>query len=99
MSAQPVPPLAVVTGASGFVGSHIVDELLARGARVRVTVRGSSSRRWLAGKPIEYADAALDDPDALRAAVEGADWVVHSAGLIRARNAAGVGKGCRPGAP
>lgn len=81
-------PLAVVTGASGFVGSHIVDELLLQGARVRAIVRGSSSRRWLEGKPVELADAALDDPAALERAVEGADWIVHAAGLIRARNAA-----------
>jgi len=81
-------PLAVVTGASGFVGSHVVDELLLRGARVRAVVRGTSSRRWLEGKPVELADAALDDPVALARAVEGADWIVHAAGLIRARNAA-----------
>lgn len=82
------PPLAVVTGASGFVGSHIVDELLRRGARVRAVVRGTSSRRWLEGKPVELADAALDDVRSLGAALEGADWVVHAAGLLRARNAA-----------
>lgn len=81
-------PLAVVTGASGFVGSHIVDDLLARGVRVRAVVRGSSSRRWLSGKAIEFADAAMEDEAALRRAATGADWVVHAAGLIRARNAA-----------
>jgi nucleoside-diphosphate-sugar epimerase len=81
-------PLAVVTGASGFVGSHIVDDLLARGVRVRAVVRGSSSRRWLNGKGIEFADAAMEDEAALRRAVADADWVVHAAGLIRARNAA-----------
>lgn len=81
-------PLAVVTGASGFVGSHVVDELLRQGARVRAVVRGSSSRRWLEGKPVELADAALDDSRALGAALEGADWVVHAAGVIRARSAA-----------
>jgi nucleoside-diphosphate-sugar epimerase len=81
-------PLAVVTGASGFVGSHIVDDLIARGVRVRAVVRGSSSRRWLDGKGIELADAAMEDEPALRRAAAGADWVVHAAGLIRARSAA-----------
>lgn len=81
-------PLAVVTGASGFVGSHIVDALLERGARVRAVVRGTSSRRWLTGKLVEFADSSLDDAAGLRRAVEGADWVIHVAGLIRARNAA-----------
>ena len=81
-------PLAVVTGASGFVGSHIVDELLRQGARVRAVVRGTSSRRWLEGKGIELADARLDDAGALARALEGADWIVHAAGLTSARNAA-----------
>ena len=80
-------PLAVVTGASGFVGSHIVDELLLRGARVRAIVRRSSSRRWLDGKPVELVDAALEDAGALAVALEGADWIVHAAGLIKARRA------------
>jgi nucleoside-diphosphate-sugar epimerase len=81
-------PLAVVTGASGFVGSHIVDDLIARRVRVRAVVRGSSSRRWLDGKGIEFADAAMEDEPAIRRALAGADWVVHAAGLIRARSAA-----------
>ncbi len=55
---------------------------------MRAVVRGSSSRRWLEGKGIELADAALHDEAALRRAVGGADWVVHAAGLIRARSAA-----------
>ena len=81
-------PLAVVTGASGFVGSHIADELLRSGARVRCVLRRSSSRRWLEGKPVEIVKAPLDDPAALAEAVAGATWIVHAAGLTSARNAA-----------
>ena len=81
-------PLALVTGASGFVGSHIVDELLRRGARVRCLLRATSSRRWLEGKPIEVAPGDVCEPSGLEAAVEGADWIVHAAGLTRARDAA-----------
>ena len=81
-------PLAVVTGASGFVGSHIADELLRRGARVRCVLRRTSSRRWLEGKPLEIVTAPLDDPSALAGAVAGATWIVHAAGLTSARNAA-----------
>jgi nucleoside-diphosphate-sugar epimerase len=86
--ARPDVPLAVVTGASGFVGSHVVDALLRRGATVRCIVRGSSSRRWLEGKPVEIVVAALDDAPALEAALAGATWIVHAAGLTSARNAA-----------
>jgi len=80
--------LAVVTGASGFVGSHVVDALLRRGARVRCILRRSSSRRWLDGKPVEIVVAGLDDAPALEAALVGATWIVHAAGRTSARNAA-----------
>jgi len=81
-------PLALVTGASGFVGSHIVDELLRRGARVRCLLRSTSSRRWLEGKPVEFAEGDVSNPEGLDAAVAGADWIVHAAGLTHAKDAA-----------
>ena len=80
-------PLALVTGASGFVGSHIVDELLRRGARVRCLVRATSSRRWLEGKDVDLADGDVCDPAGLDAAASGADWIVHAAGLTHAPSA------------
>jgi nucleoside-diphosphate-sugar epimerase len=79
-------PLAVVTGGSGFVGSHIVDELLGRGVRVRCVLRRSSSTRWLDGKAVEIVVAPLDEAGALAAAVAGATWIVHAAGITSARN-------------
>ncbi|HEU4725943.1 MAG TPA: NAD(P)-dependent oxidoreductase [Candidatus Eisenbacteria bacterium] len=85
---SPDAPLAVVTGASGFVGSHVADELLRGGARVRCLLRRTSSRRWLEGKPLEIVTTSLDDPAALAEAVAGATWIVHAAGLTSARNAA-----------
>ena len=82
------PPLALVTGASGFVGSHVVDELLRRGVSVRCLLRSTSSRRWLDGKPVEIVDGDVCARETLDAAVQGADWLVHAAGLTHARNAA-----------
>lgn len=84
----PDGPLAVVTGASGFVGSHVVDDLLRRGVRVRCLLRERSSRRWLEGKPVEIRVAPLDKPSRLAPALEGADWIVHAAGLTAAASAA-----------
>lgn len=81
-------PLAVVTGASGFVGSHIVDELLRRGARVRCLVRPTSPRQWLEGKPVELWIGDVRSPGGLAGAVQGATWIVHAAGLTKARSAA-----------
>ena len=79
--------LAVVTGASGFVGSHIVDELIRQGARVRCLLRPGSSTRWLDGKPIEIARLDLRDVAKLTESVQGAVWIVHAAGLTHARSA------------
>ena len=79
-------PLAVVTGASGFVGSHIVDELLRQGARVRCLLRSTSTTRWLDGKEVEITRLDLRDGSRLEAALRGADWIVHAAGLTHARS-------------
>jgi nucleoside-diphosphate-sugar epimerase len=79
--------LAVVTGASGFVGSHIVDELLRHEVRVRCLVRPGSPTRWLDGKPVEVVRLRFDRVEPIEAALRGAAWVVHAAGLTRARSA------------
>ncbi len=74
----------LVTGASGFVGSHLVDALVARGDEVTALLRPSSSRRWLAGHPVRILAGALDDPAFLESAVRGQDVVFHVAGVITA---------------
>jgi nucleoside-diphosphate-sugar epimerase len=79
-----VSPLAVVTGATGFAGSHVADALVAGGWRVRVPVRATSSRRWLPAAGVECVPAELRDPASLPALVSGAAWVFHFGGLTRA---------------
>ncbi|HEY3107316.1 MAG TPA: NAD-dependent epimerase/dehydratase family protein [Chloroflexota bacterium] len=74
----------VVTGATGFVGSHLVEALVARGDRVRCLVRASSRTERLRELDAELATVSLDDPAGLRAAVGGAEVVYHVAGLIKA---------------
>ncbi len=79
---------ALVTGASGFIGSHLLEALLARGVAVRCLLRPTSDRRWLAGLDYEEVVGALDERPALARAVEGVDVVYHCAGAVKARNAA-----------
>lgn len=79
--------IAVVTGASGFVGSHIVDELLRHGDRVRCLVRPGSPTRWLDGKPVEIVRLGYERVEPIAEALRGASWIVHAAGLTRARSA------------
>jgi nucleoside-diphosphate-sugar epimerase len=74
----------LVTGANGFVGSHIVDCMLRRGYHVRTMVRPTSDLTWLENKPVELVFGSLNDPSSLLKAVEGVGKVVHNAGIVAA---------------
>ena len=87
----------LVTGATGFIGSHIVDQLLERGFEVRCTIRKTSNLRWLNDKPVELAEAALSDPISLKKACKNIDYVIHSAGLTYGRNLDDFMRGNRDG--
>jgi nucleoside-diphosphate-sugar epimerase len=83
--AQPADcSLVALTGATGFLGSHIADVLLQAGWRVRAAVRPSSDLRWLRSKPVEIVTASLADPDDARRLVAGSDAVIHCAGVVKA---------------
>ncbi len=69
----------VVTGASGFIGSVLVHELLRRGRSVRAVVHSS---RLALGPDIEIVEADVRDAASLRAAFDGAESVFHLAGVI-----------------
>lgn len=73
----------LVTGGAGFVGSHVVDALTARGHKVRVVDDLSTGRRGnLAGHAdIELMAADLADPQVAADAVAGVDYVVHMAAI------------------
>lgn len=76
---------AFVTGASGFLGSHLVDLLLAQGHEVRCLVRKTSNLRWLKTKPIQLIEGSLQTGDpGLKRGLQGADLCFHVAGLISA---------------
>lgn len=81
----PTPLKALVTGATGFIGSHLVDYLLKKNVSVRVLLRRSSDTKWLKDLPVEFEYGDLFDHEALRRAVTGVDYVYHSAGLTKAK--------------
>lgn len=87
------PPIAVVTGANGFVGSHLVDHLLARGYTVRCIIRKTSDTKWLEGKNIEIFDCGLFDKEGLRKAFSHADYIYHVAGVVKSKKPEGYFKG------
>lgn len=74
----------LLTGATGFVGSHVAEELRGAGAAVRCTVRSSSDLRWIRDLGVETVPADLREPAALRDALAGVRTVVHVAGVTRA---------------
>lgn len=84
-----------VTGGTGFVGSHFIEHALAQGHQLRALTRRPQAER--AG--VTWIEGALDKPDSLAALVQGADAVLHIAGVInvpdRAAFAAGNIEGTR----
>ena len=80
--------LVAVTGATGFVGPHLVSALARRGFGIRLLVRRWSPMPSLPGVEAEIVLGDLAVETALRRLVEGADAVVHAAGLIKARTPA-----------
>jgi nucleoside-diphosphate-sugar epimerase len=82
VSAPPAPVL--VTGANGFVGSHLVEALLQAGYRVRCMVRRSSDLSHIRDLPVEWAYGDVGRGDGLREACQGVEAVFHCAALTRA---------------
>jgi nucleoside-diphosphate-sugar epimerase len=74
--------LNVITGATGLLGSHLAEQLVARGERVRALVRDSSDTSFLKPLGIEFATADLNKPATLAAALDGADIVYHCAARV-----------------
>jgi len=80
--------LAAVTGATGFFGRYIVTALAEAGWRVRILARRPATHPQLAGVPLEVVSGDLSDRAALSELVDGADTIIHAAGLIKAPSSA-----------
>ncbi|GHC46304.1 SDR family NAD(P)-dependent oxidoreductase [Streptomyces cinnamoneus] len=87
---MPAPSLVAVTGAEGFIGSHLVEALVADGHRVRAMVQYNSfsSFGWLEDLPADVMDHVevvlgdVRDPGSVQGLVAGAETVYHLAALI-----------------
>src|SRR5436305_524345 len=77
--------VTLVTGATGFVGSHVVDRLLEGGRTVRCLVRRESNLRYLKDSRLQFAYGGLDDATDWDAALADVETVYHVAGLTFAR--------------
>ena len=74
-----------VTGASGFIGSHVVDALLQRHCTVHCLVRRTSDPRWLDRTKVHLHYGNLEKPFSLKEFLGKTDYVFHCAGLTRAK--------------
>jgi dihydroflavonol-4-reductase len=80
---------ALVTGSTGFIGSNLCRELLARGYTVRAFHRSTSSLRLLEGLDVEHALGDLTQPDTIQAAAEGMEVIFHAAAWMGGYNLIG----------
>ena len=75
---------ALVTGGTGFIGSHLTEALTRRGVAVRCLIRKQSTATWLKGLPVEFVPGDCEDKASLEKAVTGVDWIFHLAGVTKA---------------
>lgn len=80
--------LVAITGATGFLGRYIVSAFATGGWRVRILARQPIDHPQLAGLQLDVVSGDLSNKQALGALVDGADAIVHAAGLIKASSAA-----------
>ena len=82
-----MPKNALVTGGSGFIGSHLVEALLEKGFHVRCLLRKTSDLRWINHLPIEKVFGDCLNKESLIPVVKNIDMVFHLAGLTKAKKA------------
>jgi 2-alkyl-3-oxoalkanoate reductase len=77
----------LVTGATGFLGSHVAEALSRSGREVVALVRSSSNTRFLETLPgVRLVRGAVEDPKSLGPAFQGVTGVIHAAGLTKAKS-------------
>lgn len=74
----------MVTGATGFIGSHLVEALVQRGAQVKCLVRNTNRLGWERNSPVDYVVGDCREKKSLMQAVQDVDWVFHLAGATTA---------------
>jgi nucleoside-diphosphate-sugar epimerase len=83
-----VPERVLITGATGFVGSHVAQAFVEAGYEVRIGARASSDPRWISDLHAERVPLDVSgDPENTSRAVRNVDTVVHAAGITRAKRA------------
>ncbi len=74
--------LVALTGATGFIGTSLLHAFINSGQKVRALSRSPKSNSQL----LEWVTGDLDSPQALHKLVDGADTVIHCAGVVRGKS-------------
>ncbi len=77
---------SLVTGASGFVGSHLVDKLLELNHNVRIIARKESKLKWIDTSRVEIFNCDYENISLLKEALSNVDYIFHVAGVIKAKS-------------
>lgn len=75
---------ALITGATGFIGSHLARELSKKGFEVSCLIRKTSNLKWLEGLDIKLVEGDCSDRNSLNGCVRGQDYIFHLAGMTKA---------------
>jgi len=81
--------IALVTGGTGFVGSHLVDLLLSKNMEVWCIIRKSSNTKWLKGKNVKLIDCGLNNKNELKKVIKDVDYIYHVAGVVKSKTKEG----------
>ncbi|HZY09869.1 MAG TPA: NAD-dependent epimerase/dehydratase family protein, partial [Bacteroidota bacterium] len=76
---------ALITGATGFIGSHLAEDLHNRGYQLRFLIRKSSNLKWIRHLPAELIYGDFFDNEALKKSVADVDYIFHLAGVTKAK--------------
>jgi len=74
----------LVTGGTGFIGSHLVEALIRRGYEVSCLVRRTSNLRWIKDLEVRLLYGDCTEKDTLKGMVKGLDYIYHLAGITKA---------------
>src|SRR5690606_15274132 len=79
MSAQPPTSTVAITGAAGFIGTALMQAILAGGGQVRALARPGSPSERLQAAGVTWVEADVTRPESLRGCFDGVDAVIHTA--------------------
>ncbi len=76
-----------MTGGTGFIGSHTVEQLLAEGFYVRCLIRPNQTNlKWLQGLPVNFVECNLLDRASIIKSIEDVEYIIHIAGVTKAKH-------------